>query len=211
MAAESDTTFVHLQQRLGESNRLIDCLFANILAVPYMDPTLDRCAAVHEWLSSCDLSPQFGDLNVSATVGVTHLLCRVENKQELTFSTVRPEPDEVVMNKFCHGLRLSRSLAVLETIPYALWMLSSGGALHRAATSIELLTPPEKEVFDEHVDTLVSLGLTYQHGELEPPIHNLVPVVADNERPEVSPAVSLAVMLRGWFYFSFAHDSVSVS
>ncbi len=89
---------------------------------------------------------------------------------------------------------MSPQRAAVEVIPYALWILSSGAALQRAATSVELLTKPEKVVFDAHVDTLVSLGLTYAHDQmdmqLEPPIHHLMPF-AGVERPEVSSAVRM--------------------
>jgi chromosome transmission fidelity protein 18 len=41
-------------QAFGDSSRILDCLFLKVLRVSFIDPTLERCAAAHEWLSLSD-------------------------------------------------------------------------------------------------------------------------------------------------------------
>jgi chromosome transmission fidelity protein 18 len=106
-----------------------------------------------------------------------HLLCRVEKKPELTYSTremldnrYRLEANLGLTHKFAEGLspkyRGSRAsdAIVKEMVPYALWMLSAGdgsSALSRLASSVEILKQRELESFVKHSETLRTLGLTY--------------------------------------------------
>ena len=170
----------------------------NISRVSYIDPTLDRCAAAHEWLSSADCCSYW---QVPAAAGATHLLCRVEQKQDLTFNSkemydmaYRLSSNQQLVQKFVSGLppaacRCSEQQVVAEVIPYALWILSAGKSalLQRAVTSVELLNATERRAFDNHVAVLSSLGLCYvaRRAEdddvernptlrLEPPIESLV-------------------------------------
>lgn len=154
----------------------MDCLYLNILNVPYIDPTFDRCAAALEWLSGADLRgcEQFYVPCASAAI---HLLCRVDQKPELTYTTralsdayYQTEANKGLTQKFAEGLsmrvRSSRCIdgMVTETIPYALWMLSAGegsSALCRPASSLEILNKAEQRAFRSHMITLHTLGLTY--------------------------------------------------
>ena len=117
-------------------------------------------------------------LHIPSTTAAIHLLCRVEQRQELTYSTrelsdsrYHLEANVALAQKFMEGLSLqargARSGAeqlATETVPYALWMLSAGqgsGALDRVATSFELLSKGEQNAFQQHATTLRALGLSY--------------------------------------------------
>ena len=171
---------------------MLDSLFINIPRVSYIDPTFDRCAAACEWLSSSDLYRAHGgsssmknaadmyvmeSLHIPVAAGATHLLCRVEQKQDLVF-TMREmldlkylrESNLALVQKFVDGLSTevggSRCLWQVgsELIPFVLWILSAGegsSALQRAATSVELFNKGERKAFDAHVATLRDLGLSY--------------------------------------------------
>jgi chromosome transmission fidelity protein 18 len=159
----------------------------NILRVSYIDPTFDRCAAAHEWMSSSDIYrshkangvDQYAmeALHIPSAAAAIHLLCRVEQRQDLTYSTrdladsqYQMEANSALAQKFVEGLSLrargTRSVNQLatETLPYALWILSAGegsSALARAATSVELLSQGERHAFEQHAGTLRALGLSY--------------------------------------------------
>lgn len=159
----------------------------NILRVSYIDPTLDKCAAAHEWMSSSDIYRShkangmdhyaMEALHIPFVTAAIHLLCRVELRQDLTYTTrdladsqYQMEANSALAQKFAEGLSLrargSRSLNQLatETVPYALWVLSAGegsSALDRAATSVELLSRGERDAFERHAATLRVLGLSY--------------------------------------------------
>jgi chromosome transmission fidelity protein 18 len=233
-------------EAFGDNSQTLNALFMNILRVSYIDPTLDRCAAAHEWLSGADiyrshklsLHDQMAQyymqrLHMPSAAAAVHLLCRVELKPDLTFSTrelsdiyYQSEANLGLVQKFADGIppsaRSTRCVQVLstETIPFSLWILSAGdgsGSLNRAASSIEILTKPEKVSFDAHVAALGSLGLTYvvdreahvqpdNNGalaeqvttkvRLEPPIERLVQYVnlqvpSYCQRKEIPPAVSI--------------------
>jgi chromosome transmission fidelity protein 18 len=233
-------------EAFGDNSQTLNALFMNILRVSYIDPTLDRCAAAHEWLSGADiyrshklsLHDQMAQysmqrLHIPSAAAAVHLLCRVELKPDLTFSTrelsdiyYQSEANLGLVQKFADGIppsaRSTRCVQVLstETIPLSLWILSAGdgsGSLNRAASSIEILTKPQKVSFDAHVAALGSLGLTYvvdheaqvrpgndsalaEHVttkvRLEPPIERLVQYVhlrvpGHCERKEIPPAVSI--------------------
>jgi chromosome transmission fidelity protein 18 len=114
---------------------------------------------------------------VPCAAAAVHLLCRVEQKPDLTYTTrelmdnrYRLEANLGLTQKFAEGLspqyRGSRALdsIVKEMVPYALWMLSAGdgtSALSRPASSVEILKKRELESFVKHSETLRSLGLTY--------------------------------------------------
>lgn len=171
---------------------MLDSLFLNVPRVSYIDPTFDRCAAACEWLSSSDLYRAHGggsamkngadmyvmeSLHIPVAAGATHLLCRVEQKQDLVFtlremldSRYLRESNLSMVQKFVDGLSTrvggSRCLWQVgcELIPFVLWILSAGegsSALQRAATSVELLKQGERNAFDAHVATLRGLGLSY--------------------------------------------------
>lgn len=142
----------------------------------YIDPTFDRCSAALQWLSGAD-NKSIQHFYVPCAAAALHLLCRVEQKPELTYSTrelmdnrYRLEANLGLTHKFAEGLspqyRGSRTsdAIVKEMVPYALWMLSAGdgsSALSRPASSVEILKQRELESFVKHSDTLRTLGLTY--------------------------------------------------
>jgi len=157
----------------------------NVHRVSYIDPTFDRCAAAHEWMSSSDIfrSNRTADqyameaLHIPSAAAALHLLCRVEQRQDLMYSTREladtsyfREANVGLAQKFVEGLSLqargARGVEQLatETVPYALWMLSAGegsSALDRVATSVELLSKGEQDAFQQHAATLRALGLSY--------------------------------------------------
>ena len=144
--------------------------------VSYIDPTFDRCAAAMQWLSGADTRGSQARY-VPCAAAALHLLCRVEQKPDLTYTTrsitdnrYQMEANKGLTLKFAEGLaaqfRGSRSSDIMarDTIPYAVWMLSAGegsGALVRPASSVEVLKKQELHSFESHVATLHSLGLTY--------------------------------------------------
>jgi chromosome transmission fidelity protein 18 len=167
-------------------------VFTNLPQVSYVDPSLERCTLAHEWLSGADI---FRSNKTSAAsnntmehhsmqrhhmpsaAGAIHLLCRVETRTNLTFSTrqladarYQLESNTSLAQKFVEGLspkaRVSADTGrvATETIPYSLWMLSAGvgsGSLRRTVSSLEVLSKNERAAFDAHVSLLRSLGLTY--------------------------------------------------
>ena len=46
---------LHAVDIFGDNSKALDCLFLNVLKVSYVDPTLDRCLAAHEWMSGADI------------------------------------------------------------------------------------------------------------------------------------------------------------
>lgn len=176
-----------LKQACGENGRILDLLFLNTPRLSYIDPTLDRCAAAHEWLSSFDLFRATNSDNaaiysienmyIPSAAAATHLFCRIEQRPDLVF-TIRDlfeiqqkvETNQALVHKFVEGLSLrfqgSRcpSNLVQETLPYLMWILSAGegsGRLCRATSSLDLLKPKELEAFNRHVIALQAMGLTY--------------------------------------------------
>jgi chromosome transmission fidelity protein 18 len=169
-----------LLQCFGDNARTLDCLFLNVMNVSYIDPTMDKCAAAHEWLSSADTHRPHDGVESSAAAAV-HLLCRVEQQRQLdlVFSTsimsqarYDREANQALAMRFIQGLdpqaarctRCATSLVAVETTPYALWILSAGnapGCLDRAASNVDLLNVRERMAFDSHVAVLSALGLTY--------------------------------------------------
>jgi len=190
-AADTDRV-LNFVQGFGDNSRILDCLFMNILRVSYIDPTLDRCSAAHEWLSSSDIYRSHNTsaasnnssaahameaMHIPAAAAAIHLLCRVEQRPDLTFTTreffeahYQQESNKSLAQKFFDGLspkaRTCRSgdQICTETVPYSLWILSAGvgsSALDRCASSYDLLNKGEIVAFDNHVGALLSLGLTY--------------------------------------------------
>jgi chromosome transmission fidelity protein 18 len=169
----------------------------NVLGVSYIDPTMDKCYAAHEWLSDADLYRNGLESHMPATAGAVHLLCRVEQRPNLTFTTrqffeahCQLEANRNLLRKVAEGADATIARGnggvglALETVPYSLWMLSAGegtGALDRPVTSVGLLNGAEVQSFQRHLDVLNSLGLSYQFAggetgdnrrnlQLEPPI-----------------------------------------
>lgn len=148
----------------------------NLLNVSYIDPTFDRCAAALEWLSGADLR-SIQQYYVPCASAALHLLCRVEQKPDLIYTTralsdahYQTEANRGLTHKFAEGfsaqVRSSRCTDVIvqETVPYVLWMLSAGegsSALVRPASSVEILNQSERKAFQSHTATLCTLGLTY--------------------------------------------------
>lgn len=170
-------------ERLGEDSGTMNALFLNIPRVSYIDPTLDRCSTAHELISAADIrnaTTSFSNhCDVPFVAASIHLLCRVELKADLAYSTrdftdihFQRETNTGMVQRFIEGLPPKsgsmKSLRVLvqELIPYALWMLSAGSgksSLGRAASSIDMLTKTERASLDVHVALLQSLGLTYAY------------------------------------------------
>lgn len=167
-------------ESFGDDSRILDCLYLNLLNVSYIDPTFDRCSSAMEWLSGADLYRASARTRqqVSCAAAAVHLLCRVEQSPDLTYTTralsdahYQHEANIGLKQKFADGLsvkvRSSRGCDVMatETIPYALWMLSAGegsSALTRPASSVEILNKFEQMSFFLHAETLRNLGLTYK-------------------------------------------------
>ena len=115
--------------------------------------------------------------HIPAATAAIHLLCRVEQRQDLTYTTRElgdvkflQESNVGLAQKLFEGLSLqtrsARGVSQLasEIVPYALWMLSAGegsSALDRVATSVELLSKGEQSAFHQHAATLSALGLSY--------------------------------------------------
>ena len=178
----------------GDNSKTLDCLFMNVNRVSYVDPTLDRCSVAFEWLSEADTFRSHKSnvaMNNSAehyamqkfyiptAAAAIHVLCCVETKPDLTFST-RPLSDMNYQNqanvslvqRFVEGLApRARSgvgggtnNVVSDVIPYSLWLLSAGDGKHslsKPVSSVEMLQSEEKLAFSAHVATLRALGLTY--------------------------------------------------
>lgn len=173
---------------LGEASSTMNALFMNILRVSYIDPTFDRCSTVHELISAADIGNGSASFSrhdhVSFVAASIHLLCRVELKPDLTYSTrdfadahYQRETNIGMVQKLIEGLPAKSgnmkclSFLAEELIPYAMWVLSAGSnksSLNRAASSIDMLTKTERASVDAHVVLLQSLGLTYScdNGEL---------------------------------------------
>jgi chromosome transmission fidelity protein 18 len=161
----------------------------NLQRVSFIDPSFDRCSAVLEWMSSTDcyrsnkqLSSADGyfveAIHTPAVAAATHILCRVEQPQDLIYSIrdltesqYQMESNKALIQKFLDGLCLraksSRSglyQASSEIVPHALWILSAGegsSALNRSVTSVDLLSKSEKDAFEHHSVILQSLGLKH--------------------------------------------------
>jgi chromosome transmission fidelity protein 18 len=160
----------------GEHSKTLECLFGNLMQIPYVDPTMERCLLAHEWLSGAD---RLGGSMQSLAAGAIHVLCRVETRPDLSFSTRQGsnvayalEANRGIVQKFIEGLspsfKTSHRLVTIETVPYALWMLSAGlgsSSLTRPVSSLDILDKPERAAFGAHVSTLRSLGLTYVAAE----------------------------------------------
>jgi chromosome transmission fidelity protein 18 len=171
---------------LGDNSTTINSLFLNILRVSYIDPTLDRCAAAHEWLSGADLfrsdrlshdgMAQYSlqRLHIPSAAAAIHLLCRVELKPDLTYTTrelsdahYQRQANMGLVEKFSEGLPAQAKsvkcaqLLSIEFIPLILWILSADTSLCRAASSMEILTKTERQSVESHVGALRALGLTY--------------------------------------------------
>ncbi|KAL7501439.1 hypothetical protein ACHAWT_010408 [Skeletonema menzelii] len=178
----------------GDNSKTLDCLFMNVNRVSYVDPTLDRCSVAFEWLSEADTFRSHKSnvaMNNSAehhsmqkfyiptAAAAIHVLCCVETKPDLTFST-RPLSDMNYQNqanislvqRFVEGLapRARSGIGggsdnvVADVIPYSLWLLSAGDGKHslsKPVSSVEMLSAEEKLAFSAHVATLRALGLTY--------------------------------------------------
>ena len=178
----------------GDNSKTLDCLFMNVNRVSYVDPTLDRCSLAYEWLSEADTyrshksnvamnnSAEHHSMQkfyIPSAAAAIHLLCCVETRPDLTFST-RPLSDLHYQNqanvslvhRFVEGLapRARRGVGggtdvvVSDVIPYGLWLLSAGegkNTLSRPVSSVDILSAEEKLAFSAHVATLRALGLTY--------------------------------------------------
>ena len=181
-------------EHFGDNSKTLDCLFMNINRVSYVDPTLDRCYNAYEWLSGADMYRSLNSnvaMNNSAehhsmqkfyiptAAAAIHLLCCVETRPDLTFST-RPLSDchyqnqanVSLVHRFMEGLAPmvrrgcggGTDTVVSDVVPYGLWLLSAGDGKHslsRQVTSVDLLSAEERLAFSAHVDTLRALGLTY--------------------------------------------------
>lgn len=188
-------------EAVGDHSKTLDCLFINVPSIPYVDPTLDRNHAAHEWLSSSDVyrshktsaaannsaeHHSMQKLHMPPAAAAVHLLCRVETRQGLSFSTRElsdarygAEANGGLLGRFAEGLSpraragIRGDAIAADVVPYCLWLLSAGGggmgggragsssSLGRAVSSVEVLTEGEREAFRSHVDALRSLGLTY--------------------------------------------------
>ena len=192
--ASGDADYVqNLVTSYGDNSKLLDLLFLNAIRVSFIDPTFDRCATMYEWLSQADtyrsttsvsamanssLQHAMQSLYIPATAGVLHWLCRVEQRQELTFTDrelvdlrFHKEANQELAFRIAEGItpacKSARTVSLMgvETASYVLWVLSAGYgkcALDRAVSSLHLLKDDEKQCFLHHADILRSLGLWYK-------------------------------------------------
>jgi chromosome transmission fidelity protein 18 len=203
---------------------MLDSLFLNVARVSYIDPAFDRCSLAHEWLSICDtFRSEKSSNNTGAMMSVQnhhiptaaaalHLLCRVEQRPDLVFSIreffdnrFQMENNQSLVQRFAEGnlpsSRCSRSihLMVMETIPYALWILSSGhgtSALERSTASLELLNKNELTSFQRHANLLYTLGLTYITAESAPT--NSYKNAQRQTSVRMEPPITRLVSYAGW-------------
>ncbi len=167
---------MHAVEGLGDDSAAMNAMFMNVLRVSYIDPAFDRCSAAHELLSfAADAHHGTSGYAVPVVTAGIHLLCRVEVKPDLTFSSreladmkYRRDSNLGLVQKFSEGLPTKaknlkcNDLLAQEFIPMALWVLSGGdGSLSRAASSIDILTNTEQDAAKRHVEALCGLGLTY--------------------------------------------------
>ncbi|GAX26554.1 chromosome transmission fidelity protein 18 [Fistulifera solaris] len=168
---------LHSVDRFGDSCKILDTLFINASQVSYVDPTLDRCATIYEWLSASDLFRSSFSLEAWHTpmaAGAAHVLGRVERPPNLVFSTrffsdlrYQGEGNVALLQRFAEGLPhcqlVSVCRAVTETIPYAVAIVATLVAAHirRTVTSVEVLTPAERVSFDQAVRIMTGLGLSF--------------------------------------------------
>lgn len=138
----------------GDNSKALDCLFMNVLRVSYVDPTLDRCLAAHEWMSGADVYRSFKTnvamnngnehfamqkFHIPSAAAAIHLLCRVETRTDLILSTrqlndarYQFEANDGLVSRFVEGLSPKSRCSmhgtgiVSDFIPYCLWILSAG-------------------------------------------------------------------------------------
>ena len=199
----SSDNIMELVQGSGESSRIIDSLFINVPRISTIDPTFDRCAGALELLSSIDLlrshTTHASQNNASEVMSMqtkylpcgaaaVHVLCRVEKRQDLVFTTreladnrFNMETNRALTHQFVESLALqsrtlrSADLVAVETSPYVLWILSAGdgsGSLDCIASSMNLLSPRVQISFENHVSALRSLGLTYVKAHKDQSTHD---------------------------------------
>jgi chromosome transmission fidelity protein 18 len=192
-ASEPQEMLSHLVASYGDNSKLLDLLFLNAMNISFIDPTMDRCATLYEWLSHADtfrcttssvalanssLHHTLQNLYIPSTANALHCLCRVEQRQELTFSDrelydirFRQEANQELAFRIAEGIvpacktARTTSLMGIETASYVLWVLSAGYgkcALDRAVTSVKLLKDNEQQAFTHHADVLRSMGLSYK-------------------------------------------------
>lgn len=220
-------------ESFGDHTKTLECLFNNLLQVSYVDPTMERCLLAHEWISA-----GIDALSMSsAAAAAIHVLCRIETRADLSLSNresanahFHREANIGILQKFVDGLlQSSYNTAIMETVPYALWMLSAANSLYRPVSSIDILGKKELTAFHSHVSTLRSLGLTYVADErpnsfakdeitpavemrLEPEIDRLVNfkgyrVSLENRRKRIPSVVSLYMQQKLIIF----HDAATVT
>lgn len=174
---QSDSEFVlAMVESFDDGMKTLDSLFANVLSVSYNDPTMDRCAAAHEWLSNADTNSHYNTAPVVAAA--IHFLCRIDTRPDLQLSNrdgmqakYKKEAHNDLMDRFLEGLApklracVTSSVVKMEIVPYSMWLLSAGegssNGLTRCVTSTDMLNASEKKSFFAHVSTMRVLGLTY--------------------------------------------------
>ncbi|KAL3810852.1 hypothetical protein ACHAXA_005852 [Cyclostephanos tholiformis] len=140
----------------GDNSKTLDCLWMNVNRVSYVDPTFDRCCGALEWLSGADTyrshrsnvamnngaeHQSMQKYYIPTAAAAVHLLCCVETRPDLTFST-RPLSDchyqnqanvslvhrfvEGLPPRARHGIGSGTDSVVSDVIPYGLWLLSAG-------------------------------------------------------------------------------------
>jgi chromosome transmission fidelity protein 18 len=174
-------------QGFADNSRILDMLFVNINNVSYIDPSFDRCAAAHEWLSTSDVYRSnkttsassnsaahhtIQNFHIPTAAAVVHLLCRVEQRLDLVYtardladSHYRLEANTGLTQKFAEGLSPqaggSRSVEKLatETIPYALWVLSAG----EGTSSLDRVTSSLELLNNGELQTFHAHAATLHH------------------------------------------------
>lgn len=174
-------------ERYADSSSTINSLFVNLPKISYIDPTFDRAAAAHEWLSfsdfmrgekhsSHDTSIHYSTqkLNAPSAAGAIHLLCGVETRPNLVLSTrelsesyYQHEANQGLLQNFSgtfspHSRHLKGSTSLAnEIIPFLLHILSCNPFLAKPSSTIDMLSRQEREAVEGHVSILKALKLTY--------------------------------------------------
>lgn len=168
--------------------KVIDSLFGNLLQIPYIDPTMDRCATIHEWISSSD---HIQAKHVPAVAGVAQVLCRVQNLRSNIDFYPQPVLDSVILANFAHDNLYRYRETASWIAPYLTWILSPPISLLRGS-----LPKADQPMVERLATLLCQMNLQYQKGseenstKLEPPIDRITSFSdLHRARPAMSPLV----------------------
>ncbi|GMI29848.1 hypothetical protein TeGR_g626, partial [Tetraparma gracilis] len=170
----------------SQNGDALDCIFANLPRVPYLDVSLSRTHAAADFLSAADVlrgqnsGVESGYMHYLQTcyaptaAGAVRLLCAVDTSPQIVASAkeaydaaYKAEEKRGLLRSFSDGLplaaRASPDDAALHLVPAALAVLGAGDGrynLARTVTSVALYSDTEKAAFEHRVGVLRGLNLT---------------------------------------------------